>query len=150
MITFKETCPEYAIKSIKHPDIPKAKIKSSKEAYEYALQFYDQDLAIYESMFMILMNRANNTIGWVKISQGGVSGTVCDNKIVAFYASKVMASGVILVHNHPSGELKPSHADEELTKKIKSALLLLDIALLDHIIVSTEGFFSFADEGLII
>ena len=97
----------------------------------------------------MLLNRANKTIGYAKISQGGVSGTVVDVKLIAKYAVESLASGVILAHNHPSGNLTPSHQDIALTRKVKEALTLLDSQLLDHVILSADGYKSFADEGIL-
>ena len=87
-------------------------------------------------------------MGIVDISSGGVTGTVADPKIIFVAALKANACSIIMSHNHPSGNVKPSKADEELTLKIKHAGQLLDIRLFDHIIVTSEGYFSFADEGL--
>lgn len=95
------------------------------------------------------MNRSNNTIGYAKISQGGVAGTVVDVKIIAKYAIDTLASSVILAHNHPSGNTQPSRADKDITQKIKDSLKLFDISVLDHIILTEDEYFSFADEGLI-
>jgi DNA repair protein RadC len=83
------------------------------------------------------------------VSEGGITGTVADPRLILKKALAYNAVSIILCHNHPSGNLKPSKADEMLTKKIKEAAALLDIKVLDHIIVSTEGYFSFADEGLL-
>jgi DNA repair protein RadC len=94
-------------------------------------------------------NRANKVLGIFELSTGGVSGTVADPKLIFAAALKVAASGLILSHNHPSGNLQPSQADIDLTRKIKEAGKLLEIQLLDHIILTTEGYYSFADEGLI-
>lgn len=147
MKTYKSTVPELAL-HYKPSDIPKAKIQCSRDAADYARQFYHEDLLLYESFFMILLNGANNTIGWVKISQGGVSATVADPKIIAKYAVESLASGVIMVHNHPSGNTRPSEADKRLTKTVKEGLKLLEVAALDHIILTEEGYCSFADELL--
>jgi DNA repair protein RadC len=125
----------------------KVKINSSKIAAEYCRQFFHDDLTIYESFFILLINRANNTIGYVKISQGGVVGTVVDASIVAKYAIESLASGVILCHNHPSGNTQPSTEDINLTRKIKEGLALFDIAALDHIILTEDDYYSFADDG---
>jgi len=121
-------------------DIENIKIQTSKEAAEYIRNFYHDDIDIYESCFILLLNRANKTIGYAKISQGGVSGTVVEESL---------ASGVILAHNHPSGNLNPSHQDIALTRKVKEALTLLDSQLLDHVILSADGYKSFADEGIL-
>lgn len=125
----------------------KRKVSSSKIAAEYCRQFFHDDLTIYESFFILLVNRANNTIGYVKISQGGVVGTVVDASIVAKYAIESLASGVILCHNHPSGNTQPSTEDINLTRKIKKGLALFDIAALDHIILTEDDYYSFADDG---
>lgn len=99
-------------------------------------------------MFILLLNRANNTIGYAKISQGGVAGTVVDPKIIAKYAVEALASGVIICHNHPSGNLKPSLTDDDLTNRIKQGMKFLDIPLLDHLIINDMGgYYSYADEG---
>ena len=130
-------------------EFKRAKITSSKDAAKYARNFFQEDIEIYESFFMILLNRANNTDAYVKISQGGIAGTVVDLKLIAKYAIDCLASGVIVCHNHPSGTLFPSEQDKLITEKIKKALNLLDIKLLDHIILTKDGHFSFADECLL-
>ena len=102
----------------------------------------------YEEFWILQLNRANHVIGRARISAGGVSGTVVDSKMVFKPAIEVLATSIILVHNHPSGNLKPSQADIELTRKLKEAGKHLDIAVLDHIIVAYSGFYSFADENI--
>ena len=102
-----------------------------------------------EEFWIILLNRANRVIKKEQISSGGVSGTVADPKIIFKAALDQYASSVILIHNHPSGNLKPSQADINLTKKMKEAGNLLEIPVLDHIIFSDEGYLSFADEGML-
>jgi DNA repair protein RadC len=149
MKTYKTTVSQYGLKKIKDADVPKAKISSSTDAAEYARQFYFEDIEIYESMFLILLNRPNITTGWVKISQGGQAGTMCDPKIVAKYAIESMAASVILVHNHPTGNTKPSDADQRITTQIKNGLQLLDVTLLDHVILTKESHYSFGDERLV-
>jgi len=93
------------------------------------------------------MNRANQTIGYAKISQGGITGTVVDTKIIAKYAVDCLASGIVLAHNHPSGNLQPSTQDLQLTKKLTEAMKLLDVSILDHLIITTEGYYSFVENG---
>ena len=95
------------------------------------------------------MNRANKVLGIFELSTGGVSGTVADPKIIFVAALKGGASGIIVAHNHPSGNLTASQSDIDLTRKLKEAGKFLEIQLLDHVLVTTEGYFSFADEGLI-
>ncbi len=97
----------------------------------------------------MLMNRANKVLGLFEVSTGGISGTVADPKIIFTAALKGGASGIIVAHNHPSGNLTASQSDIDLTRKLKEAGKFLEIQLLDHVIVTTEGYFSFADEGLI-
>jgi DNA repair protein RadC len=102
-----------------------------------------------EQFWIILLNRANGLIKKEQISSGGISGTVADPKIIFKAALDQYASSIILIHNHPSGNLKPSRADMELTTKMKTAGKLLEIPVLDHIIFGDEGYLSFADDGLL-
>ena len=102
-----------------------------------------------EEFWIILLNRANGLIKKEQISSGGISGTVADPKIIFKAALDQYASSIILVHNHPSGNLKPSKADIELTNKMKTAGKLLEIPVLDHIIFGDEGYLSFADDGML-
>jgi DNA repair protein RadC len=103
----------------------------------------------HEEFWILLLNRANRIIRKSQISQGGIAGTVADPKIIFKLALDELASGIILAHNHPSGNLTASQADLDLTKKLKEAGKLLDIQVLDHVIVAGQKYFSFADEGLI-
>ncbi|HEY9123786.1 MAG TPA: DNA repair protein RadC [Bacteroidales bacterium] len=103
----------------------------------------------YEEFWILLLNRANRMIEPVKISQGGMSGTVVDVRIVLRNAIIKQASSVIMCHNHPSGNTKPSQQDIDITKKVKEAGALMDIKLFDHLIVTDKAYFSFADEGMI-
>jgi len=135
------------LKSIQS-EFPKEQITSSDQAQKFIKRFYQDDLTIYESFYILLLDRNNQTIGYAKISQGGVAGTVVDPKIVAQYAVDSLSSAVILAHNHPSGNKKPSQSDIALTKKVRDGLKLLDIATLDHVILTEEGYTSLADEGL--
>ena len=144
--TYKSTISEFSLKYTK-TDIQKTKIITSENACSVIKKFYFDDINIYESFFILLLNRANNTTGFAKISQGGTAGTVVDIKIIAKYAVESLSSAVIICHNHPSGNIKPSEADISITKKIKDALLLLDISLTDHIILSENNYYSFADNG---
>jgi len=127
----------------------KVKITQSSDAYNVIKQFYNDDIEIYESFFLLLLNRANNTTGYVKISQGGTIGTVVDVKLIAKYAVDSLSCAVILAHNHPSGNKQPSQNDRNMTKKVKEALKLFEIQVLDHIILTSESYFSFGDEGII-
>ena len=127
----------------------KAKIISSKGSCEYIKQFYSDDIEIFESFFILMLNRANNTIGYVKISQGGCVGTVVDIKLIAKYCIDSLCQNVILAHNHPTGNIQPSQADKDITEKIKKGLRLLDITVLDHVILTKNDYYSFADEEIL-
>lgn len=122
-------------------------ITSSDDAYQ--LMKPDMMDLPYEVFWVILLNRANQVIKKQTISTGGVSGTVADPKIIFHAAIENLASAIILVHNHPSGNLKPSQADISLTRKMKDSGKLLEIPVLDHLIFTDEGYLSFADEGLL-
>ena len=148
MKRYKTTTPEFQLKKIK-TDFPKAKIQSSADAAEFIRQFYSDDIGIFESFFILLLNRVNTTSGYAKISQGGIAGTVADVRIIAKYAVDAMACSVILAHNHPTGTLVPSEADKNVTKKVTAALQLLDVRVIDHLILTEDSHFSFADEGLL-
>lgn len=128
---------------------PKVKIEASRQAYSVLIPFFEHNMELFESFYILLLNNSNNTIGYAHISSGGITGTVVDVRMVAKYALESLATGIILAHNHPSGNLKPSEADISLTKKLRAALSLLDINLLDHLILSSEGFYSFSSEGLL-
>lgn len=130
-------------------DFPKQKLTSSAQSSEFIRQFYSDDIEIYESFFILMLNRANETIGYAKLSQGGICGTIVDVKILAKYVVDSLASGIIIAHNHPSGNLQPSQADIQITNKIKDIVKLLDSVLLDHIILTKESYYSLSDEGKI-
>lgn len=130
-------------------DFPCIQITSAKEAADFIRRFYSDDIGIFESFFILLLNRGNKTIGYAKISQGGIAGTIVDNRIIAKYAVDHLASAVILAHNHPSGTLKPSKQDIQITKKAKEALNLFDIQIHDHIILTEDSFLSFDQENLL-
>lgn len=125
----------------------KTKIASSKDAYE-VIKPHLLDLS-HEEFWLILVNRANRVISTQQISQGGVAGTVADPKIIFKSALDSLASGIIIAHNHPSGNLTASQADIDLTKKVKEGGRLLEIQVLDHLIIAGQKYFSFADEGLL-
>jgi DNA repair protein RadC len=125
----------------------KPKINGSADAFEI-LKADLLDLP-HEEFWVLLLNRANRVIKKVQVSQGGVAGTVADPKIIFKCALEELASGIILSHNHPSGNLTPSQADINLTQKLRDGGKLLEIQVLDHLIVGGHKYFSFADEGLL-
>lgn len=126
------------------------KINQSKDAYNILFNNWDQGrIEMNEQFCILLLNRANKVIGMTEISSGGFSGTFVDPKLVFGIALKSCASGIILCHNHPSSNLKPSQADISLTRRLVEAGKLLDLLILDHIILTKRGYFSFGDEGLL-
>lgn len=126
------------------------KITTSVDAYEILQKIWNRDkIELVEEFKVLLLNRSNKVLGVLDASSGGITGTVADPRIILTAAIKANAVGIVLSHNHPSGSLKPSRADEELTVKIKEAARFLDMTVLDHIIISIEGYYSFADEGLL-
>ena len=127
---------------------PEVKITSVQKAAEILLSTWDKDtIELQEEFKVMFLNRANLVLGIYPLSKGTTSGTLVDVKLIFGAALKSNASGIIITHNHPSGNLKPSDADIELTKKIKKCADFLDITLIDHIIVTKNGFFSFSNEG---
>lgn len=125
----------------------KSKIKSSKDAYEI-LRHHLQDLN-HEEFWLLCLSRAGTVIAEIRISEGGITGTVADPKKIFKYAIDHLATGIIVCHNHPSGNLSPSEQDRDLTNKIKAAGKFLDITLMDHLIITQKHYYSFADEGLL-
>ena len=125
------------------------KISSAKDSEAILRQcFNTEKLQHREEFIIILLNRASMVLGWVKISEGGTAGTYVDKKVIFQVALNANASAIILSHNHPSGNLKPSQADIDITKGIIQAGKLLEISVLDHVIITEEGFYSFSDEGV--
>ncbi|WP_462220013.1 RadC family protein [Ferruginibacter sp.] len=127
--------------------LDKTIVQSSKDIAQY-LKAILKDFT-YEVFAVLFLNRANKINHFEIISRGGITGTVADPRIILKKALEQDATSIVLSHNHPSGSLKPSRADEELTQKIKEAAKYFDIKVIDHIIVSEDGYYSFADEGLL-
>jgi DNA repair protein RadC len=125
----------------------RTKVSSSKQVYDY-MKSYLLDLE-HEEFYILLLNRANEIIRAKQISIGGMSGTVADGKLIFKSAIEMNAHGLVLVHNHPSGQMKPSDADRSLTKKMVEFGKYIDLPVLDHIIFTDFGYFSFADSGII-
>ncbi|MCM4158433.1 DNA repair protein [Antarcticibacterium flavum] len=127
------------------------KITSSMSAKELLFETWNKDqIGLQECFKVILLNNANKVKGIYEVSTGGITGTLVDLRIIFAVILKSLTTSVILAHNHPSGTLKPSEADKSLTQKIKSAGILLDVKILDHLIITPDGdYFSFADEGLL-
>jgi len=123
-------------------------ISSSHDAYEELLKWFPKEtISLQERFVALYLNRANRVLGAYLASSGGITGTVADPRLIMTVALKSAAVSIILSHNHPSGNLKASAADIQLTKKIQEAGQLLDIQVVDHLILSYDGYYSFADEG---
>lgn len=147
------TIPEIKIsvtfdKKVKKSEL--VKISNSRDIADLLREVFNKDTFDWTEEFIILcLNQNNRVVGFHKVSSGGITGTVADPRVILTIALNCCATSLILSHNHPSGNLLPSRADEELTKKIKNAASFLDIRVLDHVIVSDEGYYSFADEGIL-
>ncbi len=131
--------------------IDKYKVASSSEINKIirSIADFNNSIDIVEEVNVLLLNRSNMIIGYANISKGGISSSIVDIKIVMKYAIDSLASSIILIHNHPSGNLHPSDSDKDITKKIKNACALLEIQLLDHIIITSDDYYSFADQGIL-
>jgi DNA repair protein RadC len=131
--------------NIKYKDRPK--ITSADQAIKLFRSIWSKDMELREECYLLLLNRANRVLGWYRASIGGVTGTVIDPRLVFSVALKCNACGAIIAHNHPSGNTEPSHADVAITKQLKDGGRLLEISILDHLILTKESFYSFAEEG---
>ncbi|GAA4159626.1 JAB domain-containing protein [Chryseobacterium ginsenosidimutans] len=132
------------------PNIIDTIISHSKSSYDISLSCWNlHTIEIFEEVKIIFLNNALKVIGFYNLSKGGISSTVVDIRLVLSIALKSVATHIILVHNHPSTNLKPSRADMDITQKLKTGCDFLEIKLLDHLIINRESYFSFADEGLL-
>ena len=130
--------------------VDKVKLTSCTEVFQFILSKWDLDIIEFqEECKIILVNRANFVLGIYELSKGGITGTVVDIRVILSVALKCNASGIILVHNHPSGNMKPSEADKKITQKLHDACELLELTLIDHFIVSKDDFYSFNQDGFI-
>lgn len=124
------------------------KIIQASDAYEILLHYWNTDtLELVEEFKVIFMNQAHRVLHIMHVSRGGITGTVADSRLILAAALRLASPCMIIAHNHPSGNLDPSKADEDLTLKLKNAASLMDIKLLDHIILTSDRFCSFADSG---
>ena len=126
-------------------------VKCSRDAQKIFFDSWDHSTIEHkETVKMLLLNRANKVLGITTLSEGGISGSLMDVRMIYQYALKGNASGIIIAHNHPSGNNQPSDADKKITLKIREAAELLDMHLMDHIIITPhDGYYSFADDGLL-
>lgn len=148
MTTYQKRNKQFYV-GCKKTDMPSAKIISPEDAFTFIRGLYGEDIDVYESFFMVLLNRRNITDGFIKISHGGIAGTVVDFKLIAKVAIETLSSGVIVAHNHPSGDVTPSKQDIALSRQIRDGLLLFDCVLLDSLVITDKEFFSLKNEGII-
>lgn len=124
-------------------------IKTSAEAYKYIRLLFLPFLSHHEEVWILLLNQATKLIGMSQVAKGGIDFSVVDIRIIFQTLLITHSVRFVLIHNHPAGSLRPSRQDEMFTKKVKQACEILNIQLLDHLIIGAEGYFSFADEGLL-
>jgi DNA repair protein RadC len=128
----------------------KHKVTSPEKTYETLLAIWNKDsINLYEEFKVLYLNRSNGIIGVCTHSKGGITGTIADVRLIIGMALKCAACGIVLAHNHPSGNLQPSQSDIYLTRKIKECCGLFDIELMDHVILTSEGFYSFRENDTI-
>lgn len=125
-------------------------VESPESAADFCRKCFDSDMIDWKEEFIVIaLSRANKAIGFYKISSGGITGTVADPRVIFQFALLCNASTIILSHNHPSGNKRPSEGDIEITRKVSEVGRLLDIKVLDHIIVTSEGYYSFSENDLV-
>jgi DNA repair protein RadC len=146
--TVNEVCLKYKTK-VKSSELPKINGSCDCVNIFRSIETYNNNIDIYECFYCMYLSKANKVLSVMLISEGGISGTVVDLKKILAPAILQHASGIIISHNHPSGNLNPSQPDIDMTKKIKEAAKLIDVQLFDHIILTSEEYLSFSDEGLI-
>lgn len=152
MKQLNEACLIPEIQVVYHSSISKDSkvVKSSKDAFDIFSSVYDMTTIEWREEFRVLyLTRINDVLGVHLIGIGSATGTVVNIKAIVAVSSKINASGIILCHNHPSGSLKPSDSDIALTRKVGKGLELVEAKLLDHLIITKQGYFSFADEGML-
>lgn len=126
------------------------KVVDSKKSFELMLQKWEQGrIEMQEEVKLLLLNRNNKVLGIYSLAMGGITSCVVDVRIILAVALKALATGIILVHNHPSGNLNPSEDDKKITEQLNLSCKLIGITLVDHLIITKDDYFSFADEGLL-
>lgn len=125
------------------------KVNCSEDAYKIGLSHWNLDtIELQEETKVLLLNRSNTVTGIYELSKGGITGCVVDIKLILSVALKAVASSIIIIHNHPSGNLKPSEADKSLTERLNKACQVIDLVLLDHLIITKDSYLSFKNDGL--
>lgn len=134
---------------IQRTDVPLRQVTSSKDAWSTFMEFWNaRSLYTYESMYMLHLNRNNDVIGVTEVSKGGMTATIADGKIIFRNALMTGATAIIIAHNHPSGVMKPSNSDIQLTKKLREFGDMIDLKVFDHLIISgVDKYYSMEDEG---
>lgn len=130
-------------------DFENFKINSSRSSYQFFKKQLGETINVFESVLVIYLDNSLNSLGWLKVSQGGINSSIVDVRLIMGTALKCFATGFIICHNHPSGNLNPSREDKHITEKLKEAGKLLDIQIMDHLIITEDNYFSFADDGMI-
>jgi DNA repair protein RadC len=125
------------------------KITSSNDAFMILKDIWSNQIDTRQEMVILLLDRSNMVLGYDVLSMGGITGTVADIRLLYSAALNSLATGFIMCHNHPSGNMTPSQSDIDLTRKVKEAGTIMDIQLLDHLIISNNNYYSFADEGIL-
>ena len=149
MKEFKSKLREVTAVYKSNQDINNVKISSSNDVNNYIRSVYPVSIDIREAMLVLLLNNSNRTLGYSIASIGGITGTLVDVRLVLRDALLTQSTGLILIHNHPSGTLKPSQSDINITNKVKKAAELMDIKVLDHLILTEDSYYSFADDGIL-
>ena len=148
MSEFKNLIPIFEI-SKRSLVMEKIKITAPAVAVPVCRELFGFTVDIYETFFIIMLDNNNNTIGCASIGAGGLTGVAVDYRLILKYASSCLCTGIILVHNHPSGNLKPSDHDIKLTRDLQKIMTLACMPIIDHLIITSDGYFSFADSGLL-
>lgn len=148
MKNYKTNICEYKIvcKEIETP-YKRIKITNAKDVADYVRPFISETLMAFETFVVVGLNKANNTVGWGIVSQGGLSSTLVDMRILMKMALDMCCNSIIICHNHPSGTLQSSAEDRALTRRVASACELVDLRLLDHVIITNNNYYSFADHA---
>ncbi|MBL8000413.1 MAG: JAB domain-containing protein [Flavobacteriales bacterium] len=146
----EQKIPEVSLKYSFNPKgLERPLVSTSSTCYEMLREAFEPYMELQETFVVLLLDRGNRAKGWYRASTGGLHGTVADPKLIFAVALKTLSSAIILAHNHPSGQLRPSEEDIRLTRKMVEAGKFLEIAVHDHVIVTTGGYYSFADNGML-
>jgi DNA repair protein RadC len=146
--TFKDFVGELTV-TYKRTELPRTTIKSSRDCYEYFKPYFEECMDDHEEFKVLHLSQSNGVVNVDHHSVGGVTGTIADVHTILRNAILIKTKAIIICHNHPSGNLKPSQSDIQLSRQVKDGCKILGLSLLDSLIVTREGYYSFADEGLL-